>query len=147
LKFTGIREYPANLMPLQIGNCFAGFFLRSHNQINELSWTGTYPGITGWVHPAREQLEAFRRALEESYNTVDCDGMAELFEGWPRNSIEEWATDYNYSFHLRYNVFYDAQTLESIVAINGFGIHSLNWTEYQESYHQAHLMHKLKENL
>ncbi len=147
MKFTGIREYPDSLMPLQIGNCFAGFFLRSRNQINELSWGGTFPGITGWVHPDREQLEAFRRALDNSYSTVDGDTMAVLFEDWPRNSIEEWAVDYNHSFHLRYNVFYDAQTLETQVSVSGFGIHSLDWNEYHESYRQATLMHKLKENL
>lgn len=146
--FSGIRVYPDSLMPLQISpSLFAGYIFKSRNVIAELSWNSVKDVINRWPEPRRDQLELYKRYWEAEFDHVDIEQMPELFEGWPRNTLEEWASDYNYAVHLRYDVFYSASSLESFIVVNGYGLHSLDWREYQESYHQAQTMHKLKENL
>ena len=146
--FSGPRLYLDRLLPVQLDAGFAGHMFKSRNIIAELSWGHlSYKGIGNWPGPTRDRLEEFRNYWSNTLSNVNVEQMPEIFDGWPRNAIEEWATDYNYGFYLRYDVFYSASSLESVVVVNGFGLSSLDWREYQESYLEAQTMHKLKENI
>lgn len=148
MKFLGNRRFSRDLSGFE---SFNPRLFTSRNALQDIS----YPihnlissrGSSRGYPPTRDQLEPFKRSLNDVYGKVDREMMRDLFVDWPRNVVEEWAEDYNREFRLSFDIFYESATMESIAYIACFGMCDIDWHEYLDSFQQARTMQKLKEGL
>lgn len=144
---NGSRQFPTDMMPVSFnGHRQLGMLFRCSNMIDDLTCWFEYIKTTG-SKPIPECLGDYVDFLNETYSHVEHDGLRELFPDWPRNVVEEWAIDYNNSFMLKFDNFYQADTLQTTIYVKAFGVSNVSWPEYQDTYKQALTMEKLRSNL
>lgn len=143
MKFLGDRQFSRHLVQFNL----TPILFTSRNALREVVYPGPHVASNEWFPLSRDQLEPFKRSLNDTYGKADHDMMRELFVEWPRNIIEEWSVDYNREFRLSFDIFYESATMETIAYIVCFGICEIDWHEYHDSFQQARTMQKLKEGL
>ena len=114
------------------------------NTLYDLKWQGAK--ILN-EQPGRENLQSLKIEFNSLYKHADHQAMISFFPGWPSNTLEEWAIDYNNTFMLDFDVFYSARSMESIINISVYGDRIVDWKEYSDSYGQSQIMHKLKQGI
>lgn len=95
----------------------------------------------------RDILQAYANMINEDFGHGELTKMVDFFPGWPYTELETWADEYNTAFIVKCEVFYEASTMQAILAATILGMPDVSWDEYYETFDQATVMHKLKSNL
>lgn len=99
------------------------------------------------AHMPDAKFEGLKKYLESILHQVDNDIMKNYFIDWPQNKIEEWAVEFNDSFTVKFDIYYNTDPMVQQLDIKAFGNISHNWIEYEDAYQQAYTMMKLESNL
>lgn len=95
----------------------------------------------------RNTLSAYAVWLSKEYGNGELTDMTLLFNDWPWNTLEKWADGNNSAFIIKSETHIDPAPMQTIITVTVLGIHDAPWNEYQESFNEALVMHKLETNL
>ena len=113
-----------------------------------MSWDGIeIVEALDFISPRPEEMQKYVDKLMAGLSKLENTEMANFFSDWPMSPIEEWAVDFNTEFMLKYDLAYQADTMETMLFIRAFGVTSVDWHEYVSTYGEAQTMYKLKSNL
>lgn len=142
MKLTGERERVDDIYT-HTDNDHLHLIFKSLNHPTQVDWNLNDDIFTY----DRTRMETTRDALNEVFHDIDHEKMRNLFDGWPKDILEEWAVDHHNYFHLEFDIFYSATTLDIAMSVSAFGYRSTDFSSYYSSFHEAYTMHKLSSNL
>jgi len=144
MQFTSPRDFN-ELTCYRIVEDGSYYLFRSYSRPNEMRWHGGNLG--NFKPPTAFEIDQYVTTLAKDYGKSSHEDLANLFEDWPCNVLEEWVVDYHDSFRLKFDAFYQAQAMETIITVSCYGFTNIDYNLYYDSFKQATTLRKLGSNL